>query len=66
MTDRDLHDAADLLSPYKCVIIQTHPEYYTKEMYDKLYRYVQHGGHLAYLGGNAIWGKVVIDPAIRN
>ncbi len=61
-TDRDLHDAADLLSPYKCVIIQTHPEYYTKEMYDKLYRYVQHGGHLAYLGGNAIWGKVVIDP----
>lgn len=61
-TDRDLHDENNLLGPYKCVIIQTHPEYYTKAMYDKLYRYVQQGGHLAYLGGNAIWGKVVIDP----
>lgn len=61
-SDRDLHDELDLLGPYKCVIIQTHPEYYTKEMYNKLYRYVQQGGHLAYLGGNAIWGKVVIDP----
>lgn len=61
-TDRDLHDENNLLGPYKCVIIQTHPEYYTKAMYDKLYRYVQNGGHLAYLGGNAIWGKVVIDP----
>jgi hypothetical protein len=61
-TDRDLHDDIDLLGPYKCVVIQTHPEYYSKQMYDKLYRYVQQGGHLAYLGGNAIWGKVVIDP----
>jgi hypothetical protein len=43
-TDRDLHDENNLLEPYKCVIIQTHPEYYTKEMYNKLYRYVQQGG----------------------
>jgi hypothetical protein len=60
-TDRNLHDDEYLLEPYKVVIIQTHPEYYTKQMYDRLYRYVQNGGRLMYLGGNGIWGKVVID-----
>jgi hypothetical protein len=59
--DRDLHRESEILSKYKVVVMQSHPEYYTKEMYDRLYRYVQTGGHLIYLGGNAIWGKVTIN-----
>lgn len=60
-SEHDLMQDENLLTGYKTIVLNSHPEYYTKEMYDRLYRYVQNGGHVAYLGGNAIWSKVVWD-----
>ncbi len=43
------------LSDYKVLILSTHPEYWTINMYEKLKKWVQHeGGKLLYLGGNGI------------
>ncbi|UTW64587.1 hypothetical protein KFE98_10740 [bacterium SCSIO 12741] len=60
-SDEDLHDDDQLLYAYKAFIIHTHPEYWTKEMYNHLYRYLQRGGNFMYLGGNGVYWKVVID-----
>ena len=43
------------LDAYKLLIITTHPEYWTSEMYFKLKEWVfQRGGRLMYLGGNGL------------
>lgn len=42
------------LSRYKVLVLSTHPEYWTINMYEKLKRWVADGGRLLYLGGNGI------------
>ena len=43
------------LEKYKVLILSTHPEYWTINMYEKLKNWVQNkGGKLLYLGGNGI------------
>lgn len=43
------------LDEYKLLIISTHPEYWSKEMYYKLKSWVfERGGRLMYLGGNGL------------
>lgn len=43
------------LEKYKVLILSTHPEYWTINMYEKLKDWVQNkGGKLLYLGGNGI------------
>lgn len=61
----DLHYSPKLLSAYKTIIIQVHPEYYTEEMYDALRSFVRNGGNLMYLGGNGIYAKVLYNPTFR-
>ena len=43
------------LDKYRVLIISTHPEYWSKEMYFKLKKWVfEEGGRLIYLGGNGL------------
>ena len=47
------------LDDYKLLIISTHPEYWSKEMYYRLKEWVfERGGKLMYLGGNGLNGPV--------
>jgi hypothetical protein len=63
-TDLDLHygfpglDPGDPDGRYKAIIINTHSEYWTKQMYDNLKSYQQRGGSIIYLGGNGIYENV--------
>lgn len=58
-TDEDLHaDGLAALAPYKAVMTGSHPEYYSKEMYDGLMAYLDRGGRLMYLGGNGFYWRV--------
>jgi N,N-dimethylformamidase beta subunit-like, C-terminal len=43
------------LDDYEVLILSTHPEYWTRAMYDRVYAWVfERGGKLLYLGGNGI------------
>lgn len=54
-TQIDLHNDADLLSPYACVVLIGHDEYWSWEMREALDRYVDRGGNVARFGGNFLW-----------
>ncbi|WP_018183165.1 N,N-dimethylformamidase beta subunit family domain-containing protein [Kaistia granuli] len=59
ITDEDLHaEGHGLLRDYQTVVTATHPEYYTKEMYDAVHRYTHGGGRLIYLGGNGFYWRI--------
>ena len=53
-TDIDFDNGIDMTS-YRCLVIGTHPEYWTTRMYDRLVNYLKSGGSLLYLGGNGIF-----------
>ncbi len=66
-TDHDFHvgntGIGDGSAPrYKAVILNTHPEYWTREAYDRLKAYRDQGGSIIYLGGNGIYEEVVLSP----
>ncbi|HJT76927.1 MAG TPA: N,N-dimethylformamidase beta subunit family domain-containing protein, partial [Gemmataceae bacterium] len=53
--DYQLHDGTLDLDAYRVLILSTHPEYWSVEMYRKVKRWVfERGGRLLYLGGNGI------------
>jgi len=53
-TDADLH-AGSFLDDYDVLVIGTHPEYWTIEMFDHVQAFLAEGGSLLYLGGNGIF-----------
>lgn len=54
-SEGQLHDGAIDLDAYKILIISIHPEYWSREMYQKVKEWVQlRGGKLMYLGGNGL------------
>jgi hypothetical protein len=58
--DKQLHDGTLDLDAYDAVLVHTHPEYWSRGMYERLKSWVfDHGGHLGYLGGNGINAEVV-------
>ena len=62
-TDQDLHDGKTTIGDgktpqYKALILNTHPEYWTREMYDRLKAHRDQGGSIIYLGGNGIYEAV--------
>ena len=59
-TDIDFHSGFDI-NHYKCLILSTHPEYWSEKMYDKLSSYLDAGGSLIYLGGNGIYEKIYYE-----
>ncbi len=53
--ESQLHSGVLDLSKYKVLILSTHPEYWTRRMYDRVKTWVfQEGGKLMYLGGNGL------------
>ncbi|MEO0915362.1 MAG: N,N-dimethylformamidase beta subunit family domain-containing protein, partial [Pseudomonadota bacterium] len=62
-TDIDLHDGTLVLDDYRCLIVQTHPEYWSTAMYDRVHRYLfRSGGSMLYLGGNGAFEVVEYTP----
>jgi N,N-dimethylformamidase beta subunit-like protein/concanavalin A-like lectin/glucanase superfamily protein len=61
--DQHLHaQGADLLSSYRCLILGSHPEYWTAAMLAALVAYLDHGGRVMYLGANGLYWVTSIDP----
>jgi hypothetical protein len=58
-SDLDFHNGAVSAGPhegeYDRLILSTHPEYWTTEMYDHLRAFLDDGGVVLYLGGNGIF-----------
>lgn len=53
------------LDAYRVLIISTHPEYWTRKMFDRVKDWVHHrGGRLLYLGGNGVNCEVdLVEPS---
>lgn len=61
--EAQLHDGTLDLDAYKVLIISVHPEYWTREMYFAVKRWVfERGGRLMYLGGNGLNCEVTLTP----
>lgn len=59
--EAQLHDGTLDLDRYRVLIIAVHPEYWTREMYISVKRWVtERGGRLMYLGGNGLNCEVVL------
>ncbi len=63
--ESQLHDGTLDLDAYSILVLGPHPEYWTREMYQKVKAWVfERGGRLMYLGGNGINCEVEIpDPS---
>lgn len=60
--ETQLHAGQVPLDAYRVLVLNTHPEYWSRQMYERVARWVRHeGGRLAYLGGNGINCEVEID-----
>ncbi|SHE34459.1 hypothetical protein SAMN05444392_10189 [Seinonella peptonophila] len=59
ISDPDLHNNPNLLQSFGTLIINTHGEYWSKQMYKGLESFLKNGGNLLCLSGNAIYWKVV-------
>jgi hypothetical protein len=65
-TDQDMHEGIAGLGHggargYKGLILNTHPEYWTRQMYDHAKTYLEQGGSIVYLGGNGVYEEVVLS-----
>lgn len=60
--DHDLDQGIEGISSgdwqYNALVLNTHPEYWTMDMYDNLVKYLSNGGSVIYLGGNGIYERV--------
>ena len=62
ITDHDLHRlGVEALEPYRVVLTGHHPEYTSTVMWDGLWRYLQNGGRMLYLGGNGFYWRIACD-----
>lgn len=66
-TDHDLHRGTDLaLEDYRCMLSVGHHEYWSKEMRERVSRFIAQGGNLAIFSGNTCfrpidYGDAAID-----
>jgi N,N-dimethylformamidase len=59
ITDEEIHrHGAQALRPYSAVITGTHPEYFSREMWDAFDAYQRGGGRHMYLGGNGFYWRI--------
>ncbi len=62
ITDEDLDDEGlSLLTPYRCLLTGSHPEYHTIGTLNALAAYTAQGGRLCYLGGNGFYWRIARD-----
>lgn len=57
-SDADLHGGALDLNRYRALVIHSHPEYWTTDMFDRVSRWLDDGGTLVNLGANGIYERV--------
>ncbi len=57
----ELHRDPNILSKYKAVILSTHCEYWSKQMFEQLIKFHQNGGAILNLSGNSIYREVEFD-----
>ena len=63
LCDQSLHwRGVQALAPYRCLLLGTHPEYWTEPMLGALEEYLSLGGRVMYLGGNGLYWVTSIDP----
>jgi len=63
ITEDDLdHEGVALLSPYRCVLTGTHPEYPSQRMLEAYAAYQQQGGRFIYFGGNGFYWRTSYHP----
>lgn len=54
-SERQLHDGTLDLDAYRILMLSVHPEYWSRQMYERVKDWVWHrGGRLMYLGGNGL------------
>lgn len=59
VTDEDLHEEGlALLGRYRVLLTGSHPEYWSRPMYEALEGYLEGGGRLMYLGGNGFYWRI--------
>jgi hypothetical protein len=58
LSDSDLDSDPNALQPFTTAILNTHTEYWSREMYDALQAFHDRGGNILYLSGNGIYWKV--------
>ena len=64
-TDLDFDAGIPDLNHYKALVLNTHPEYWTLQMFDRLEAYLAQGGRLLYLGGNGLYERVAFIDGAR-
>ena len=65
ITEDDLEAEGEaLLSPYRCVMTGTHPEYPSKRMLDAFAAFQAGGGRFVYLGGNGFYWRTSYHPEL--
>lgn len=60
IADLDLHEDPAALDGYRVLVLNTHAEYWTAEMYDRLEAFLGRGGSVLNLSGNVLWWKVTL------
>ena len=63
--DAQLHDGTLDLSAYDVLVLSTHPEYWSREMIERLEAWLDAGGRLLSLGGNSMNCEVVFEGEDR-
>ncbi|SMH26489.1 N,N-dimethylformamidase beta subunit family domain-containing protein [Mesorhizobium australicum] len=59
ITDEDLHyEGLSALSGYNTILTGSHPEYWSKQMWNTLDGYKKLGGRLMYMGGNGWYWRI--------
>ncbi|MSP83198.1 MAG: large subunit of N,N-dimethylformamidase [Alphaproteobacteria bacterium] len=65
VTDEDLdREGMGLLDGYRVMLTGSHPEYWSRSMYDALQAYLGRGGRMMYLGGNGFYWRVAFHPTL--
>jgi len=54
----ELHKNSDILNHYQAIILSTHSEYWSKEMFNSLKLFNQSGGAILNLSGNSIYREI--------
>jgi hypothetical protein len=57
-TDLDLHEDANLLTPYNLLLSVGHDEYWSSEMRAHVETFIKSGGNVAFFSGNTCWWHI--------
>jgi hypothetical protein len=63
-TDLDTHEAMETLTNYRGFIVAAHSEYWTKQMYDSVQAARDHGVHLGFFGGDAVYTQMRVEDTL--